>query len=524
MNATDARRVLLLRAVETTAAADAAGAGWAVADADGISAEARRRVGDPTAAVQGGTRASLQSDRLTAERFLAQRAGLGLDLLASREPDWPGADAARSLPHGRWLGALLLVAALLAGAAGDSLASGRRINLLAPPLLALLAWNLAVYVALMGWALRGGLRRRGPAPTAGEGVLVAVAVAGAGRRAGHAAPSPQHGPVDGLVRLGQRLGQRLAARAEPRWVTAARARFVADWFGLTAPLQRRRAAAWLHAAAALLALGAVLSMYGRGLVFDYRAGWDSTFLQPGQVRAILAAVLGPAAGVSGLALPDAEAIAGLRWADGGSGEGAARWIHLYALTLGAVVVLPRSLLAAAAALGAHRAARSLALPLDEPYFRRLLRQSPSAAHPVTVLPYSYRLGPAQRAGLAGALGDALGGGAQPQLAPVLPMGAEDALPAGLPEPLADTVVALFALTATPERETHGAFVHALAAALPGRCTLQVVVDESVFRQQLATGEEGAQRLAQRRLAWQRMLGDLKLPAPRFADLSAGQAA
>ena len=259
--------------------------------------------------------------------------------------------------------------------------------------------------------------------------------------------------------------------------------------------------ALLHAGAALLTLGVVSSMYLRGLVFDYRAGWDSTFLGAGEVHALLGAVLGPASAVSGIALPDVPALARLRWADGG-GEGAARWIHLYALTLAGAIVVPRLLLALWSALRARQAARHLALPLDEPYFVRLQRALQTAPQPVTVLPYSYRLGAPQQAGLAAALTEALGPRVQPQLAEPLPLGAEDKFPQGLPAELADTVVALFALTATPEREVHGVFLRALARLLPARCTLHVVVDESGFRQRFAATADGARRLAQRREAWQ----------------------
>ena len=51
-----------------------------------------------------------------------------------------------------------------------------------------------------------------------------------------------------------------------------------------------RVAALLHAAAALLALVVIGSMYVFGLAFDYRAGWDSTWLDAEQVQRTLAAV------------------------------------------------------------------------------------------------------------------------------------------------------------------------------------------------------------------------------------------
>ena len=64
-----------------------------------------------------------------------------------------------------------------------------------------------------------------------------------------------------------------------------------EWLTLSAPLMSARVAAILHAAAFAFALGAIASLYLRGIVFDYRAGWESTFLAAGEVHRILALVL-----------------------------------------------------------------------------------------------------------------------------------------------------------------------------------------------------------------------------------------
>jgi hypothetical protein len=191
---------------------------------------------------------------------------------------------------------------------------------------------------------------------------------------------------------------------------------------------------------------------------------------------------------------------------------------LYAITLVLVVVVPRLALAAAAAWRARRAAASLALPLDEPYFRALLRDGPQRPRPVTVLPYSYTLGSAQHAAMARALAEAIGPGAQPQVAATLPLGAEDELARHLPADLSPEVAVLFAASATPERETHGAFARALVDALAGRASLSVLVDESGFKQRTGQAADAELRVTQRRTAWQRLLRDLSLPPPRFVDL------
>src|SRR5690606_2460826 len=111
-----------------------------------------------------------------------------------------------------------------------------------------------------------------------------------------------------------------------------------------APGDAARAGALLHAASALFAVGLLAGLYLRGLAFEYRAGWERTFLDADGVRWLLGLVLGPASALTGLALPDAPALADLRF-DAGPGERAARWIHLYAVSVALYVLLPRLLLA-----------------------------------------------------------------------------------------------------------------------------------------------------------------------------------
>ena len=476
MNESAARQVLLVRAVETEPAGEAP-ALWKPEDAAWASAEARRCVGE----------------HADAERFLAARAELAVQRLGERDAGW----RRDPLRPGRGVFALLLIVsglALAAAIVGNVLGPDRRINLLAPPVWGLLAWNLLVYVALLVGTLRERLRR--------------------GRARAPAEPARPSG-ANALV---QRVST-LAARFGCAGAAGVRRRHLADWARASAPLQGKRIAAALHGAAALLAFGVVCSMYLAGLAFDYRAGWDSTWLEPAQVERALRTVFGPIAVLVGIDLPNADALARLRWAEGSAGERAARWIHLYAISLVVVVIVPRLLLATLAALGARRASRRFALPLDEPYFRQLLRSGPRVRWPVSVLPYSYRLGGAQQAALGTALEAALGDGAEPRLVPSLPLGAEDELARHLPIELTDKVALLFAATATPERETHGAFVQAVAAQRP-QASLIVLVDESGLRRQFGAAADASPRLQQRREAWQRLLQALSLPMPHFIDLDA----
>jgi hypothetical protein len=440
---------------------------WREDDAAWASAEARRAVGE------GG-------EKERAQAFVAKRAELAQRRLAERDAAWRAPLQGAAPRAWRWL-LVIGAVALAAYIVGDVFGASHRINLLAPPVLALLAWNLAVYVLLLFAAGRG--------------------------------------PSAWLANAVEDARSRVAGRGATAPLVAARARFAAEWAVATRALQQRRVATVMHLAAALLALLVIGSMYLFGLAFDYRAGWDSTWLDAEQVQRTLAAVFAPATALSGVAVPPIDEVAKLRFAEGSAGERAARWIHLYAITLALFVVLPRVLLAAWSWARARRAAAALALPLDEPYFRALLRDGHAVERPVTVLPYSYTLDAAKVKALPQRLVDALGPGAQPRLKPALPLGAEDALPPAALEDVQADVAALFAATATPERETHGAFLQALHKATAGRAALAVLVDESGFRQRAGTAGDAELRLTQRRAAWQRMLHDLSLPAPRFIDLS-----
>jgi len=508
MTESDLRAVLMLRAVEPIG-----GVVHRLADAEWAGQEARRRLGE----------------QAVPEAWLGERARLALARLGEREPalrPWlqaqAGAIDGRAVgAAGRWASGLLLLTAALLGLAGETVGAAHHINLLAPPLLGLLVWNLGVYAVLIVQALQAAWRPGRSARAGGAHPAQGLYLAGGPLR---------RGLLAGAARLQAVLGTATVSAAESAASTAsapdvaaraaARARFHRDWLAATAPLQAARAVALLHAAAALLALGALASLYARGLVLDYRAGWDSTFLDASQVRCALGVLLGPAAAVIGQPLPDAGALAGLRLSQGG-GEGAARWIHLWALTVLGVVVLPRLALAAAARWRARALATALPLP-DDDKLHRLLRSASGQRLAVAVLPYSYQLDDARHAALLRLLDAVWGPAVLPLVVPSLPQGAEDGLPRGLPQPLPAIVVALFAMTATPERETHGAFLRALAhpMAAGGAPTgsLEMMVDESGFRQRLA-GSTLQQRLAQRRAAWSALAAEQGL-APRFINLGA----
>jgi hypothetical protein len=313
--------------------------------------------------------------------------------------------------------ALVLALALVGGVLADAAGPGQRIDLLSPPWLALLGWNLAVYAFLVARAVM---------PSTG---------------------------IDPLRRLD---GLRLATL--------------------------------LHAGAAALALGLCIGLYARGLVLDYRAGWQSTFLEPAQVHALLSAVLAPATLATGIAMPAADVVAALRVPAGGAAQGAAAaWIHLFAATLALVVVVPRVLLAFACGWRARALSAAVPLDLESPYFRDLIRRVRGDATPigrVCVLPHALPAPDAAR------LASAIGAGQTPVIAAAIAFGDE----ASATLPACDGALQLLvSLAATPEVEHHGVLLERLRAASP-----TVLVDESGYA---ARFQHDPSRIEERRAAW-----------------------
>ena len=210
---------------------------------------------------------------------------------------WQSALKLRSWPT--WLGWLVVLGAFLLGIATDAVGSASRtVNILAPPLLLLMLWNLAVYAFIAVNALFKSRHFKLPKLDQTEALALA------------------HGTTT------------------------------------------------MHWSAAALALGALLAMYWRGLVFDYQALWQSTFLSAQSAHQMIHVVLTPAAWLGGffggMPLPDLASFEQLRTPaiNGGNvGENAGRWIHWYAITVFLVVLLPRSLLA----LWSNRQAEQLKL-------------------------------------------------------------------------------------------------------------------------------------------------------------------
>jgi len=465
-----ARDVLLVRAVEG-------------ADADHkLITEADGKHAARAAAELARWSASERGEPASDELFIAKRAELLAGKLRERERGL--AQAARALAWRPWIGVLLPVAALAFGAYVQQVGDHQHINVLAFPMLTIVLWNLVVY-ALIGVHFVAGLGR-------------------GSRR------------LTGLRRALSALAQRGATRVRGT-NGAAYAAFINEWSRANAPLLAARAARVLHLSAALLAVGAIAGLYVRGLVFEYRAGWESTFLEPAQVHGLLSFVLGPAAAALGMPFPGVTELAAMRW-PGSNGENAARWIHWIALTVAALVVVPRLVLAAMARWQEQRLSRRFPIALDEPYFRRLLSGFSPYRTQLRVLPYSYTVDEASLHGLRDAAVALLGDHTELAFRPSVPFGAERSAAAGI-DPSDRSValsVALFNLASTPEHENHGAFLDALRPVAGAR--LIALVDEAGYKRRLGAAPGARDRLAERRAAWA-AFGAAHGVATAFIDLA-----
>lgn len=424
--------------------------GWSAADAAAASRDALAVAGD----------------KASPEAFLTTRARLVLSRMAeisaaARKRAAFGAPAVPELLL-KGLAAAVVFLGFFTGAVTDQLSSaGAVLNLLSPPFLGLLLWNVVV-VLLALWALCR--------PDAlGSGLSLAAA-------------------------------RGLSSAASLRLSTdSAKNAFTKAWLPLLIPALAWRVRAALHLAALAFGVGVAVSLLVRGIGTAYTAGWESTWFagRPDVVAGILHVLYGwiPAA-LPGLeALPDAHELAAMNLTSGAAAPGApwlARMIWLIVL----LVMIPRALLVWAALLKAHRAARTLRLPFDAGRLALLQREAAplSAARTLVILGTADAEGPAAEDGAAleRRVVDVWSAPDFPELAAVR-IGPSD------------PVVLALDPTQTPEDEVHGALIDALRSKTG---SLRLFLDFGPFAQRLSGAQE---RLAARRALWEHFAAGRGVP-------------
>jgi len=457
MNELIARDVVLVRAIET---AD---------QQKEILSEDDRMYASRSARELAQWQASGKQAGVTGDDFLQQRSEQILKRLTERTPAF--ASFAKRRNGMKTLSLTLPLLALLLGAGLDRITDPHRVDLLSAPLLLIIAWNLLVYIGLFIWLF---------------------------------IPShPLGWPKAGLVRH-LSVGKLSMPRKLPHVLATGLLNFSVEWGQLSRKLTSARLGRTIHLSAALFAIGAVASLYARGFLSQYAAGWESTFLGAGQVHSLLSTLFAPALAIfplQGFSLAEIEA---LRFPQTTAAEGGARWVHLYAATIFLLVVLPRVILAVISNLRAVHLAKNFPLDLDQPYFRKLNDSiGVSTGGLLRVLPYSFTVDEARHKGLGQIATMLFGEQGRVMLRPSTSYGEEPK------EVLRDTdlndaqvniTAALFNLTATPEKENHGAFLTYLAQS--STRGVAVLIDESSYLEHAGEALENDSRRAERVALWQ----------------------
>lgn len=422
-----------------------------------------------------------------AEQILVRRAQLLLAKLQSRAPV---VDRVLDLAAGvSWLGPAVLGLAFVSGVSLSALDGGQRIEILAFPVLGLILWNLLVYVALLALWVRARRRRSSQSPS----------------RLSSFYSRFLRGRAEALLRDTARFNVPLTEVLQG---------FANEWVAIVRPMWLLRTKRLFHGGALLVAFGCVAGLYVRGLVLRYDAGWESTFLDAGQVRALLGFVYGPASALTGIALPSASELEALRWKDSIYGAPAAPFIHLIAVTALLYIALPRLIAALADTLQLWRRRRHPALPAGfMAYARKILVQTGRVSGlRVHVYTYAYEASSDSLAGLGALMADALGGEVKVEVRGSVAYGEEDAFSERLarqPLAAADSYVLLMSLSSTPESENHGVLISTLQRALRDRsAALLVLIDESPFAARLGDDPALAARRSERARAWREFVSAL----------------
>jgi hypothetical protein len=330
MDEASARQVILAEAIES---ADSEGRLLSAAERDQVDRQARQ-----DAAQRDPLQRAVSSEEfieLRARRVLAVAGVRGPGLLTLQTPGvWV-----------RWLEWLLPLGAFVIGVATDAIGNPHRVDLVSLPLLGIVVWNLAIYLALLMGALW---------------------------------PS-RDGHTPWLAQLGRWTDGAQAIRRRSRNIEAkVAASFRTRWFQATRTLHLQRWTRVLHLCAAAWALGVIASLLVRGLVVEYRVGWESTFLGPEQVYAILRVLRLPALLLAPFSDFTVEDVAQLRFSSGGGATAGAAWVWMYVALLVTVVIVPRLVLAAWCAWRENRLERRVPMDLSGAYYQRVLSLLQSA--------------------------------------------------------------------------------------------------------------------------------------------------
>ena len=379
------------------------------------------------------------SGRAAFERFLQERAKRVI--AAAQLPADIRALAQQGAGISRWMVLAIVLGAFALGFAGHAIIDPHRVDLLSPSLIGIVLWNVLVYALLVVSWVRGLIKRK-------KTVVAPL--------------EPVHGQVTQAEQVAAAPSGWLQKLQAKKWSVSRGTglrkmalNFERNWWQIN---QRPRHAQWalvIHLGAAMLALGALASLWVTGLTKAYQVGWESTFLSPSAVQTCLNILFAPVQHLLGIAPWSQDEISQLQgWTASDSADTGQRWVQLYSLLLGVMVIAPRLVLALRQGIKAWWLNQHLALPLQQPYFQKLQRDWAGRATALQVQPYSLDMTPEREAALRSHVAQNYGVGALLTLLPALAYGSP------LPDASngAAQQVLLLNLAATPEAEIHGALL------------------------------------------------------------------
>lgn len=408
------------------------------------------------------------------ERLAVHRADLLLRLASHTQPAIGPLRRPRRAASLLWWLPLL---ALLLGFATEKIAEPHRLNLMAWPLLAIVFWNLAMYVVMAVLWLRRLLRPRRPGEVDELGLEALRPVTNWWTRSA------------------------LGLKDKDGYLRTIYQRFMADWMPYSHARHARVLRSLTHLCAAALAIGVGAALWFTGMFAEYRVGWESTWLTPQHMHTLAHWLSWPAQTLLGMPAWSLEQIEQLQSWPAGQQQNGRQWIIAYSTLLALTVVLPRVLLAVWNWVAALGLSKTLHLPLDEPYFQKIARDFSSDATTVAVHPFSMVMNNQRQQQVVQFVQQHFGAAAHVHFAPTLEYGEGEGRFAHTLESAQPHLQALlFNMAATPEEETHGAALAQFEAHVPGARGVWLYGHE--FAQRLGDTEAARHRIAERSHLWQ----------------------
>lgn len=332
--------------------------------------------------------------------------------------------------QGRWSWALAFwSAAFVMGYALSGLGQEAEFNLLALPLVGVLLWNAVVMLislVLELWPSAPARRKTTFLEWLAERI----------------SPVTTERASDGETLTGLTVDQRFSLLA----AAPAMARLT------------RRLRAWMHIAAALLALGSITGLYARGWSQEYRAVWESTLLSERGTKRFFGGLFKPAANTLKLELP-LESLPGMHRVKGVAPEPAPAlpWIHLYAGTLFLFIIVPRLSLAGVSLWRARQVLQKRLRRLGwKGYLKGTLRSVEGGQEVIQILIHATDATPTHREVWGRGVRERYGAMIEPEMTHI-PLGDEDDFVAAW-KPEHPKAVVIFNLATTPEPEVQKRFV------------------------------------------------------------------